>query len=1563
MQKRFTCLILAIVLSYASSYAQYCLPTYSFQCTSSDYIDNVIFGSINNLGTGCTSPSANNYTDYSATLSTIVNPGQSYPITVQAGPTFGQGFGVWIDFNQDLDFADPGEFVFNAPSSTAAQSGTITIPALAFPGPTRMRVLCRYASPVAAGDYCGAFNFGETEDYTVIVANPSPDDLGVSAITGLSSGCGLGTNMPVTVTVQNYGTNTQSNPQVFYSVSYNGGAFSTPVAGLLNSTIITSGSNAIYTFGPGVDLSAAGTYVIKSWTALPNDGFTLNDTFDITVTSIPTISTYPYIQTFDNGAQGWASGGISSTWALGTPNKPTISGAYSGSNCWVTSLAGNYSPTENSFIMGPCFDLSSLILPVVEMAIWWECESNWDGARVQSSIDGGTTWQTVGFVGGGQNWYNNSTVNMLNNFYGPGGGWSGWFGAGSNGWLIAKADLAGLGGQPDVMLRVVFRADGGVADGVAIDNFKVYDKPPIDMGVSAISMATGCGYSGGLTPIPVTIENYGTDPQIDPEVYYMVSYNGGPFSAPTIAYTTGAWNPGTTAPYTFIPGFDFSLPGDYTIVSWTEFPGDPDPTNDSTSITFTSIPEVSTFPYVENFNSNGGWVAGGTNSTWAWGDPSNKPIINTAYNGANCWVTNLTANYSSGDVSWLRGPCFDLTSLVAPVVEFAIWWDTESNYDGCRLQSSIDGGTTWQTVGAMGSGQNWYNNTNFSVLNNNYGFGPGWGGYNGNQSGGWLVAKNDLTGLGGQPSVLLRFVFAADVVVSAGIGIDGFKVYEKPDHDMAVTGYLQPASGGCGNTNTTVQVVVKNQGLQPQSNFPVSVFIPEIPTTLTATYTGTLGTNAIGNITIGSFNTTMGGTYTLVSYTNLSNDQLRANDTMVKAVQYAALATAPSGIDGLTCSIPASVQLVATGVDDTYYWYDAPVGGNLVGTGDTIMSPSIGATTTYYVEARNRVGYKVGPPTNASVGAGFFTTTQYNLNFEVFEEVFIDSMLVYYNGTGNIVINIVDVGVNQSTATAVASVVGSGSKRVYVGAHLYPGTYYVTNAGSSVSCYVNYTGAVYPYISTDPNGGVHIIGSSGGVNYYNGFYDWDISLYGCPSTRVPVNAVVSVLPSVNLGNDAIVCSGFVLDGTTGTGNSYSWNTGPTTPSIFIPTTGTYMLDVTNPDGCVASDTIIITVLPSPSVNLGSNIQSCDQSVTLDAGTQPSGNAFQWSSNAGAAQTQTVNISNNGSYWVAVTNPQGCTDYDSISVSFVGIPINLGPDISQCTGTPVILNAGNLGGVFYSWNTGQTSPVITVASPGLYYVIATNGTCTNSDSINVAYGTPPSVNLGPDQAACGPVTLDAGNAGATFSWSTGAATQAITVTSSNNYSVIVTGANGCATTDAINIAIYQPTTGSITSTPVTGSLYNFSSTVNAAIPYTYSWSFGDPTSGNNTSSQQNPSHSFSANGTYVVTLYINNICGSTPFTTTITVTNVGVEDEMWNAAISIYPNPNTGLFAVNGTEIDAEDLSVEVYNLQGQVVASKQIGKVNGSFSQDMDLQHLAKGIYLVNIQDGARRMYRKVIIE
>ncbi len=291
---------------------------------------------------------------------------------------------------------------------------------------------------------------------------------------------------------------------------------------------------------------------------------------------------------------------------------------------------------------------------------------------------------------------------------------------------------------------------------------------------------------------------------------------------------------------------------------------------------------------------------------------------------------------------------------------------------------------------------------------------------------------------------------------------------------------------------------------------------------------------------------------------------------------------------------------------------------------------------------------------------------------------------------------------------------------------------------------------------------------------------------GCVSGTDTVTQTVVVVPppSLFIGNDTSLCSGLNVTLDAGNpGSVYAWSTGATTQTINVTTTGSYWVHVGG-GACVAADTINVTFLPNPVVNLGADISVCaGVPVTLDAGN--AGATYLW--NTGAT-TQTISPTTNGTYWV-VAALGTCIDSDTINITFNTIPVvNLGANLSLCNGQSVMLNAGNAGAT-YQWSDGSTTQVITVSTAGNYWVVVSNGTCTGTDTVSVVVNVAPTVNLGPDIKLCYGIdtVLYANNPGFSYLWSTGETTQKIAVTVSGNYWVKVSN-NGCIGTDTALVSI-------------------------------------------------------------------------------------------------------------------------------------------------------------------------------
>ena len=139
-----------------------------------EWIAQVAIGSISNASGKC-GPDECGYSDYTDE-STNITAGTNASISLTPGLSW-DGYQpnlywrVWIDLNQDGDFTDNGERVFQQfNNSGSIVNGNLNIPATASNGSTRMRVIVSRDNYVGS---CASFERGEVEDYTVVISGGS----------------------------------------------------------------------------------------------------------------------------------------------------------------------------------------------------------------------------------------------------------------------------------------------------------------------------------------------------------------------------------------------------------------------------------------------------------------------------------------------------------------------------------------------------------------------------------------------------------------------------------------------------------------------------------------------------------------------------------------------------------------------------------------------------------------------------------------------------------------------------------------------------------------------------------------------------------------------------------------------------------------------------------------------------------------------------------------------------------------------------------------------------------------------------------------------------------------------------------------------------------------------------------------------------------------------------------------------------------------------------------------------------------------------------------------------
>jgi hypothetical protein len=170
-----------------------------------------------------------------------------------------------------------------------------------------------------------------------------------------------------------------------------------------------------------------------------------------------------YLNTFETGNGYWYPDSTSANnWSWAKPNMTNKDTAYSESKSYCTNFSVARR-SEQLIVTSPCFDFTGVTRPFIQM--WINSNSNQEeGAVLQYAVDTVKQWHTIGTVGLGINWYNDSTLDSY-----PGNQRNGW--SGTFGWTQARNNLDMVNGKNLIRFRMVYgSASGSASKGFAFDN-------------------------------------------------------------------------------------------------------------------------------------------------------------------------------------------------------------------------------------------------------------------------------------------------------------------------------------------------------------------------------------------------------------------------------------------------------------------------------------------------------------------------------------------------------------------------------------------------------------------------------------------------------------------------------------------------------------------------------------------------------------------------------------------------------------------------------------------------------------------------------------------------------------------------------------------------------------------------------------------------------------------------------------------------------------------------------------------------------------------------------------
>jgi hypothetical protein len=212
--------------------------------------------------------------------------------------------------------------------------------------------------------------------------------------------------------------------------------------------------------------------------------------------------------------------------------------------------------------------------------------------------------------------------------------------------------------------------------------------------------------------------------------------------------------------------------------------------------------------------------------------------------------------------------------------------------------------------------------------------------------------------------------------------------------------------------------------------------------------------------------------------------------------------------------------------------------------------------------------------------------------------------------------------------------------------------------------------------------------------------------------------------------------------------TYNWsnNLGAGQTKTVNPTgTTTYTVTITDNAGCTSLDAVTINITNSPTVNAGADATICTGSsiiLTASGSGGLSPYTYIWNNGLGAGASKTVSPTSNTTYIVTVTDANGCTATDNVTVNIGASPTLTATGTTICFGGSGTISASASGGVApytYYWSnglgTGATKTVNPTTNTTYTVTVEDGNSCTKTATATVTIGGGPTVNVGPDINLC------------------------------------------------------------------------------------------------------------------------------------------------------------------------------------------------------------------------------------
>ncbi|MCB9232296.1 MAG: PKD domain-containing protein [Bacteroidia bacterium] len=449
-------------------------------------------------------------------------------------------------------------------------------------------------------------------------------------------------------------------------------------------------------------------------------------------------------------------------------------------------------------------------------------------------------------------------------------------------------------------------------------------------------------------------------------------------------------------------------------------------------------------------------------------------------------------------------------------------------------------------------------------------------------------------------------------------------------------------------------------------------------------------------------------------------------------------------------------------------------------------------------------------------------------------------------------------------------------------------------------------------------------------------------------------------------------------------NQFYWNFGDGTnstsqnPSHTYAQTGTYVVCLTAYNSCGYDSTCQLVTVSCPPI-AATFIATVNGNVVnfLDISTNNPTNWY-WDFGDGQyayTQNPTHTYANGGAYTVCMTAWNSC-DADTVCKT---VTLNCNAPSAAFTysitgNTVTFLDQSTNNPTYWHWYFGtngvqsyQQNPTFTYPQPGVYQVcLIAENTCGTDSVCHYVNITCPPIVAGFNATVSNQTavfTNNSTNNPTNWWWDFGDGQWSTvqhpihTYSSSGTYTVCMTAWNSCdSDTLCKTVTINCPLpTGGFSFTTSGNTVYLTSLAGNGANQFY--WNFGD----GSFSIQQNPVHTYTLQGNYVVCMTAYNNCGYDSTCQTVPLIT-GLDEFGPGSAIEIFPNPGNGLFHLEAQALP-EEIEILIVDARGRIIYQRQLQDAAGNYTREIDLSGAAQGTYHLRIQSEKGIYTRKLVIQ